>query len=87
MRPHTTSGAAWPPPTPVVTGMVVIDSSYAVAFGRGGVEGLRPSTNRLVLARGGRAVGGSPGRLAAAGGKGGRRGGCISPRPSTARVY
>jgi len=70
MRPHTTSGAAWPPPMPVVTGMVVIDSSYAVAFGRGGVEGLRPSTNRLVLARGGRAVGVAPGRPAAAGGNG-----------------
>jgi len=43
---------------------------YAVAFRRGRVEGLRPSTNRLLPARGGSAAGISPGRQAAAGGKG-----------------
>jgi len=45
------------------------DTSSVVAFRRGGVEGLRPSTNRLAPARGGRAVGVAPGRLAAAGEK------------------
>ena len=53
-----------------------------------GREGWRAygSTNRLVPARGGRAVGVAPGRLAAAGGNRGMRGGEASPHPSTAHV-
>jgi len=50
------------------------------------VEGRRPSTNRLVPARGGRVVGVAPGRLAAAGGNRGMRGGFASPHTSTAYV-
>jgi len=50
------------------------------------VEDLRPSTNRLWSARGERAVGVAPGRLAAAGGKRGMRGGEASPHTSTAYV-
>ena len=60
--------------------------SYAVACRRGGVEGLRPSANRLLPARGGRAVGVAPGHLAAAGGDRGMQGGFASPHPSTAYV-
>ena len=59
------------------------DRSYTVASRQGEVEGLRPSSSPLLPARGGRAVGISPGCLAAAGGKGGMRGGDASPRPST----
>ena len=44
------------------------------------------ATNQLLPARGGRAVGVAPGRLAAAGGHRGMRGGCASPHPSTACV-
>jgi len=50
------------------------------------VEGRRSSTNRLLPAGGGRAVGVSPDRLAAAGGNRGMRGGETSPHPSTAYV-
>jgi len=51
------------------------DRTRAVAFRRGGVEGLRPSTNRLAPARGGRAMGVAPGRLAAG------TGGCRQASP------
>jgi len=73
-------------PTPLSRGLfsadeLLNDRSYAVAFRRGGVEGRRPSTNRLLPARGGRAVGVAPGRLAAAGGNRGMRGGEASPHP------
>ena len=44
------------------------------------------ATNQLLPARGGRAVGVAPGRLAAAGGNRGVRGGEASPHPSTAYV-
>ena len=57
-----------------------------VASRRGGVEGLRPSTNQWLAARGGSAVGIAPGRLAAGGGKRGMRGGEASLHPSTAYV-
>jgi len=77
-------GAGRSPSAPLTTYLLLYDRTYAVAFRRGGVEGLRPSTNRLFLARGGRAVGVAPGRLAAAGGKRGMRGGFASPHPSTA---
>jgi len=60
--------------------------SYAVALGRGGVEGRKPSTNRLSPARGGRTVGVAPGRLAAAGRNRGMRGDEASPHPSTTYV-
>ena len=50
------------------------------------MEGLRPSTNQWLAARGGSAVGIAPGRLAAGGGKRGMRGGEASLHPSTAYV-
>jgi len=77
-------GAA--PPHPFTTYLLLYDRTYAVAFRREMVEGRRSSTNRLLPAGGGRAVGVSPDRLAAAGGNRGMRGGETSPHPSTAYV-
>ena len=74
-------GAGHSPSAPLTTYLLLYDRTYAVAFRRGMVEGRRSSTNRLLPAGGGRAVGVAPGRLAAAGGKRGMRGGFASPPP------
>jgi len=50
------------PHAPLREPMFTLDNrTYAVAFRRGGVAGRRSSTNRLLPARGGRAVGVAPG--------------------------
>jgi|GEM_PF-711633 len=50
------------PHSPLREPMFTLDNrTYAVAFRRGGVAGRRSSTNRLLPARGGRAVGVAPG--------------------------